>query len=297
MGSDLFIRKWAVTVGTTRITDLDVSFKVEKTLKPEPNTCSLSVWNLNEDQRSEIEELNDPGKAVSGLAKKKVKVASEAATKGIPVQIEAGYENDDDLQLIWTGDLRTGHSNRDGPDWVTVLESGDGEKAWQNARIHVSYGPKTPVLTVLTAMARELNLGTGNLAQVAATLEVQGIGRILTRGVVISGPVQRQLVDWCRSADLGVSVQDGVLQFINVGKALAATAIRLSANTGLIGSPTVDIDGNLKAKMLMLPNVRPGRLVVVDAERVKGNYRIEKATWNGDSAGNDWYIDIEANRY
>lgn len=298
MANELFGRKWAVTVGTTRITDLDVTFEIEKTLKDEPNTCSLTVYNLSEDQRAALEELNDPGKAVSTLATSKVKIAArKVVTKGIPVQIEAGYENDGALSLLWLGDLRTAHSHHDGPDWVTVLESGDGEKAWQNARIHVSFGPKTPVLTVLTALVREMGLGEGNLAQVAKTLEVTGTGRLLTRGCVLSGRVQDELGAWCRSADLEYSIVDGAIQFVNRGKALAATAIRLSAETGMIGAPSVDIDGNLKARMLMMPDVRPGRLVVVDAERVKGNYKIEKAKWHGDSAGADWFIEIEAARY
>ena len=49
---------------------------------------------------------------------------------------------------------RTINSLREGPAWITTLEAGDGEKAIVNARVQLSYGPKTPVATVLRA--REL---------------------------------------------------------------------------------------------------------------------------------------------
>ena len=40
-----------------------------------------------------------------------------------------------------------------------------------------------------------------------------------------------------------------------------------------------------------------GGVIVVDAARVKGNYRVVKATWTGDRAGEAWQIEIEAERY
>src|SRR5690606_37996676 len=116
-------------------------------------------------------------------------------------------------------------------------------------------------------------------------------------GKVLSGAVARHLQDFARSADLEVSIQDGALQFIDRGKALAGTAIRLSEQTRLIESPSVDNEGILHAKMLMIPDVRPGALVTVEAARVKGNYRITKAVWSGDTAGAEWSIAIEAERY
>jgi len=292
-----FVRRWRVTVNTIEITELDVAFKIEKSLKDEPNTCELHVWNLNETQRAQIEELNPTVGTVSALAAAKAKTAvRQQATKGIPVRIEAGYEDEGDLSLLWLGDLRSAHSLRDGPHWVTVLESGDGEKAWQNARMNVSFGPKTPVDTALRAMVRALGIGQGNLEQIVHKLKVGGMGKLFPRGTVFSGPVQRELRDFARSADIEFSIQDGTLQIIDAGKALAESAILVSSETGMLESPTVDIDGILTVKMLMQPGIRPGRLLVVDADRIKGNYRAERITWEADSAGDSWSVEIEASR-
>lgn len=290
---ELFGRSCAITINTTRFVSLDIQCEIEKTAKSEPNTCSLRVWNLSKDHRAAIEELSPPTRAGSALASKKEK--EHRATKGIPVKIEAGYG--DELSLLWLGDLRTARSERNGPDWITVLDSGDGEKAWQNARVNVSFGPKTPVDTALRAMVRALGVGEGNLSKVVDRLRIAGVGKLYPQGTVISGPVSRELTDFARSADLEWSIQDGAIQFVDRGKALAGRAVKLSSATGMRGSPTVDIDGVLKVHTLLIPDVRPGTLIVMDAVRVKGNYRVEKITYRLDRAGDDWGLEIEAQRY
>lgn len=285
MDMRLFDRRWTVTVDTIEITGLDVAFKVEKTLKPQPNTCELSIWNLTREHQAQLEQL---GQVSNGKSKTK------QATTGIPCKIEAGYKGEQ--SLIWLGDLRTVDTVYDDPSWVTHLTSGDGEKAWQNAKLHVSYGPKTPLETALRAMVRALGVGEGNLGKVVAKLKQAG-SAIYPTGTVISGPVSRELQAFAQSADLEVSIQDGAIQFIDRGKALGGTALLLNSDTGLIGSPTVDNEGVLTAQMLMIPGVRCGGLVTIDAARIKGTYRIEKAVWSGDTSSTDWGIEINAKRF
>jgi hypothetical protein len=275
----LFDRRVVVTIDDFQFTALDCSFTVKKSLKPKPNTCELTAFNLNDHHIAQLESLRP-----------KTKVA----TTGIPCKIEAGYK--DAVQQIWLGDLRTCLTTREGADWVTRLESGDGEKAWANARLHVSYGPKTPLDTALRAFARALNVGEGNMSKFIGKLKQNG-SAIFPAGTVISGPVSRELTAFARSADLEVSIQDGALQFLDRGKALAGTSVLLSPSTGLIGSPTVDNDGVLEAKMLMIPDVRCGGLMTIEARRVKGTYRIEEIEYAGDTAGDDWSITARGKRY
>ncbi len=218
----LFDRRIDVTVDTIQITGLDVSFKVEKTLKAEPNTCECSIFNLNEQHRAQLEEL---------------KPTSKQATQGIPCRIEGGYK--DQTSLLWLGDLRDVVTERDGADWVTLLTSGDGEKAWKHAELHVSFGPKTALVTALRAIARSLGVAEGNLSKVVAKLQSAGKA-IFPAGATFSGPASRELNDFARSAGLEVSIQDGALQFLDRGQALAGKAIELNEERGLIGSPSVD---------------------------------------------------------
>lgn len=308
---ELFNRTWAVTIATTastedsptadgtdglavKVTDLDIKFKIEKSTEDKPNTCELTVYNFTEEQRAAIELLNPVTQQVSKFDKGKVKEAArKQATKGIPIKIEAGFNGNN--SLLWLGDLRSVTSERKGTDWETTFKSGDGEKAYQNARLNVSYGPQTPVDTALRAMVRSLKVGEGNMNKIGKDLRLEG--KYIPKGTVFSGPTRDMMNDFCRAADLEWSIQDGAIQFIDKGKALSLTAIKLSSATGMLDSPSVDVDGILKVKTLLIPDVRPGRLLVVNSRRIKGDFKIEKITYTGDSSGGDWGLEIEAARY
>ena len=289
----LFDRTWSVTVSTLDVSQFRIHFSITKTLKPEPNKGLVEIYNLSPDHRQQLEELA-PGKRVG--KKRKGKTAPNIRGS-VPVRIEAGYK-DDGPQLIFLGDLHTVDSELNGADWITAVSSGDGMRATRTARINQAFGPKTPADVALRALVKSLGIGEGNLSQVVSQLRLQGTANLLTRGIVFSGPTARMMTDFCRSADLEWSIQDGAVQFVDVGKALAQSALVLSSDSGLIGSPNVDGDGVLKAKTLMLPGLKCGRLVVVKARNVQGNFRVEKITTEGDTHSNDqWYHEIEAKRY
>jgi hypothetical protein len=308
-GDELFNRTWRVTIQTTenaedrtrvndglalQTTQHDIKFKVIKSIKSEPNKCTLEIFNLNAEHRNAIAELNPVTKLVHVRDKKKLRIAArKSAKKGIGVKIEAGYHGDN--SLIWLGDMRTAESEYIAPNWITKLTAGDGEKAWQNARVNVSYGPKTPTSTALNAMVKALGLGAGNTAEIIAN---EGLtNKIYPQGTVMSGPVATLLTDYCRSADLEWSIVDGAVQFTGRGKALKGRAILVSANTGMLGSPKVDIDGVLTVKTVLIPDVRPGRLIVVEASQNAGNYRAEQIIYEGESDGTNWGLTLKCTRY
>ena len=278
--TQLFGRSVDVVVGNKRLTGLDCAFEIEKSLLPEPNKCSLKIYNLAEDTRAHFEELAP---------------RQRWQTKGIPVRIEAGYG--DDRAILWIGELRNVVTEIDGPDWVTSMDSGDGYLAYQNSRVNLSFGPMTPVATVLQALVAKLGAGVGNVAAALATLKVNGVGMLYPSGIVLSGSVAQELTDFCRSAGLEWSIQDGVLQILDRGQASRGQALLLSSDTGMVGSPSVDVDGILSVKTLLIPDVRVGSILVVNSERVKGTYRLEKATWSCDTSGDDWHITMQARRY
>jgi hypothetical protein len=275
----LYDRRVTITVDDIQFTDLDCSFKIEKTLKPAPNNCDITIYNLTEDHRAQLEQVTPKGKQ---------------PTRGIPCEIVAGYAGG--VSQIWLGDLRTAHSTYEDVDWVTRLSSGDGEKGAAHARLQISYGPKTQIDVALRAMARAMGVGEGNLGKVVQRLKVAGAA-VFPTGVTISGPVYRQLQTFAQSADMQVSIQDGALQFIDIGQALSGEALLLTSGTGL-REASVDNEGVLTAKIDMIPGVRMGGLVVVDSLTVKGQYQIQKGTCEGETDNADsWGWTIEGKRY
>jgi hypothetical protein len=268
----LFLRSVRLVVGTLNVTGLRVTFSVAKSLKPEPNKAEISVYNLSEASRAQLEQLQE-----------------------VPVQLDAGYEAGS--STLFLGTLRTALTVRDGPDLVTSLGAGDGEKQIRSARVSVSVRKQTSADVVLRDVARALGVGEGNLADATKTLKFSTVGQLFAQGTVLTGNAAREMTHLCRSLGLTWSIQDGKLQLLPLATALAGAAVLLSPSTGLVDSPSVDNAGVLSARMLMAPDVFPGRLLVLDSERLKGQYRIESTTHVGDTHGSDWYIDLEARRY
>jgi hypothetical protein len=266
----LFRRETSLTVGTLRFTGLDLRFQVSKSLDREPNTAEIAVFNLSQSSRQQVEETEDQR-----------------------VELRAGYVEDDGSAVIFAGDLRKASSTRDGADIVTVIEAGDGERAYRRGRVSRSFGAGTSLRSVIEGVGASLGLGIGNLSEVAAGAGFEGLGQVFSEGVVVSGSSREELSGLLDSAGIEWSVQDGNLQLLERGQALATTAVRLSPETGLIGSPSIDSEGLMKARALLIPDVFPGRKVEIVSEFVSGFYRVTKASYTGDTASTEWYVDIE----
>lgn len=242
------------------LSNIDCSFQVKKSLRAKPNTCELKVYNLAPNTR----------RALEGASR-------------LLLRLDAGYESNT-AQLFY-GEIRSAHTHREGPDLVTEISTGDSEKEMSSSQMSLSLGPKVPVHVVLETVVRELGVGPGNSQQVATKLA----GAVyFGPGTTFTGSAARTLTDLCRSAGLEWSVQDGILQILEQGRAVEGTAMRLSPSTGLIGSPTIDNKGVLSVSALIHSSLAPGRKIIVDSESIQGAYRIETVDYTGDTVGNDW---------
>jgi hypothetical protein len=99
-----------------------------------------------------------------------------------------------------------------------------------------------------------------------------------------------------RSLGLEWTIQNGAIQFLSLNAPLVGQAVLLSSETGMVGSPSVDNKGVLSVQTLLIPDIFPGRQIVVEGKRLSGSYRCEVCRYTGDTASNDWYIDIEAKK-
>lgn len=251
------------------VSGFDFEFVVEKNLKPEPNTLDLRVYNLGENTRRSLE-----------------------GSQKLTVKLEAGYQGE--TELLWLGEARAAWSTREGPDVVTHIEAGDGEQAHRSSRIQLCYGPKIPVQLALQAIAQALGVGLGNVNQALSTLTKKGLK---TLNGTISGSAARRLTDFCRSAGMEWSIQNGAIQLLDLGGLSTGTGFLLSSSTGMIGSPTVDNNGIVSASCLITPGIIPGCLVSIDGEFMRGSYRVERCRWYGQTWGQDWNIDMECRKY
>lgn len=268
--SRLFRREAELIIGDTLIAGLDISFSIEKTLAREPNTAEIQVWNLNDINRKYLRDQ-----------------------KRVPVTLKAGYQ--DAMGLLFKGDLTEAFSTREGPDWITIIRSGDGLTALQSSRINRTFKAGTPVIDILKEISKSLWVNVGDAISFLEKRGFAGADKKLLSGSALSGSASVELNKWLKSVGLEASVQDGALQVLVSGKALERTAVVLSSKSGLIGSPEISSKGILRAQSLLNPELFPGRQILLQSREIKERcFRIARANFTGETSGQDWYVDIEA---
>lgn len=265
----LWGRAWRVTLGDVQSSEIDLKFKVTRSLTPRPGTCELEVYNLSEPHRT----------------------AAAAAARRTFVQVEAGYI--EGMALLFRGNARRIWTLRDGSNWITKVEAGDGEFAIRTQRAARAFGPDTAVEDVVRYCADAMGVGTGNAAETLRGAGLDRVGSVFPRGATLHGSTARELVALLRAAGLEWSVQDGVLQVLPRGGALDRQAIVLGPSTGLVGSPERGQHGVVKAKALLIPDLVPGRKVRLDSAIVAGVFTVTKAEYSGQTDGTEWYADLE----
>ncbi|MEI6807010.1 MAG: hypothetical protein WCK49_11015, partial [Myxococcaceae bacterium] len=255
---------------------LDISFFVEKTLTQEPNTAEIKIYNLNDANRKTLQDQQH-----------------------IPVLLKAGYENS--VGLLFKGDLTEAFSQREGPDWVTTIRSGDGLVALRSAQIQQSFKAGTPMLDVLKSLAKTLGISTGDAVQKLERLladrsfSVGGGLKNLDNSMAVSGNSMQQLHKALKPLGLEASIQDNALQILVSKQALEQTAVLLSADTGLLGSPQLSNQGVLRAQALLNHELFPGRKIKLETREIKEpHFVIQRVNFRGDTAGSDWTVDLSA---
>ncbi len=266
--TQLFIREAKIQVDTIVLTGLRVAFKITKTLRPSPNTCELRIFNLNPTHRDQIEQL-------------------QTAT----VKIDAGYAGA--IATIFQGELRKARSAEDGTSIVTSLEGADGERRIRTARVSRSFGAGTGLDAVLGHIAGALGVDPGNSSRAFQGAAFGNGMRVFAEGTAVDGSAADALTRIASAAGLEWSVQGGALQVLPRGRPLNTPAVVLTPDTGLVGSPSLDTTGIMKAKTFLMSDLVPGRLVNVTTRFVTGTYRVDKVEITGDTEGKDWHCSIE----
>lgn len=265
----LFGRKIIVQVHNLKVSALTVSFDIVKSLAAKtPNTAEIRIHNLNPDHRKQLQELEK-----------------------VYVSVEAGYE--EGTELIFRGDLRDVVSAKEGTDWITTITSDSGRRA-RKRRILKSFAPGASVSDVLTAAAKAMDVRLGNTALKTVAAKIKGTqSDKFFNGYALAGAIDSELDRLTRSVGLEWSIQDEELQFLDKGQALKSQGVKLTDKTGLVGSPEKGNKGVVDARALMIPELVPGRRVEVEAEHVKGVFRIETAKYRGGTHDKDWYVDLQ----
>ncbi len=314
-----FNRRVEIKVDTLDIKGLHASFRVVTTLKKEPNTCELTIYNLKQDNRDRIAQATSPIVEIkAGYSGRESASGTLAAASAVTSAFDASEESDDaGFGTIFLGNVRDADSGYEPPDWITSLESGDGERATRFSRINRSFASGTSLAVVMNEVAAAMDVGIGNAAQKALSGNLLDAGSEFLNSVTMSGQASREMDRITKSAGLEWSIQGGVLQVLDPGKPLEDISVVIKSDTGLIGSPTIGNDGIIRFRTLLNSDIVPGRQIEMSskvlgggadigviedidfglglgAESPSSRFRCERVEYLGSNFGSDFFCDVEA---
>ncbi len=262
----LWRRNIALTLGVkdtdeaVKITDLRIIFQVEKNSESNPNTAKISVYNISPETRSIAEK------------------------EGAVALLEVGYQ--DNLEQLFYGDITKSYISRQGSDWVTTVECGDGDQALRSTHIDKSYAPGTDLKTVIADTVKSFKdqgqVIIGSLLGVKSEKAQNGLAATGSSKDILDKLAEKMGLEW--------SVQDNILQVVPKDSDLGDDAVLLTPETGLIGTPVIrEKEGIEFTALIQTTRFMPGRLVTIQSSLVNGSYKIKSVNFAGDSHGPAFY--------
>lgn len=242
---------------------MDVAFETEKDESPEPNPCHIEIYNLGQENRATLSKY-----------------------RHVPVLLKAGYKGQ--VGILFQGDLMRCVHMKEGPTWKTILASGDGVLAMQTKRLDKNYAKGTPIKSVIEDLAKQMGLPLGTPLE-----QLKELNTRLSKGFAASGNPMKDLARVLSGKKLKLSVQNQSLQLRKITEPLQKEAIVLRDETGLIASPEIGTNGEIRVKSLLMAELLPGRKAFIDSSVFKGFALIQSVHFIGATFGADWEAEME----
>lgn len=269
------------------IKNLRITFDITKTVDEIPNSAVIKIYNLNPINENKIkDEYKD-------------------------ITVRAGYA--DQERLIFTGSIKYVYRYREGNDYVTEIEGGDGDDDYKNATINETLAAGTTDEQLVNKAVETFKTTTKG----AVTLK----SKARRRGKVVTGNTRTVLAKVAARNGANWSIQDGELVIVPVDDLLPDEAIVINSQTGMLGAPETN-DKGIAVKCLMNPQLKINGAIQLDNNSIKakrnrpqslatprekqesvqenpvrqdpdGIYKVIKLTHKGDNRGNEWYSELE----
>jgi len=279
-------RKYKLTISSPKtgigfeVSDLRISFQVEKKAKGSGNNAAILVYNVTPDSVGAIHE-------------------------GDKVYLEAGYENGN-YGLIYSGDIVQVYLARDDDvDTAMTIMCQDADVFLTKSIVCSTIGAGATADEILnTCIGDSDDVSRGDITPRLSQ-------SLLPRGKVLFGRSAEYVEQLAKSNQSQLFIENGTINIVASDEYDANTAVELSPTTGLLGTPDQTKTG-VKAKCLINSSMRINTLVHIDKQYInvmqntKGNakknielnttglYKIISLTYKGDTRGNNWYCEFEA---
>ncbi len=278
--------------------DFRVSFTIKKTSESTINTSKISIYNLKKESRALLEKEN-------------LKVILQVGYTGfLGSNSREITEKEPVLKTLFVGDVAAVRSTRKGPDIVSEIEAGDGEKNVVQSYINRTFEggatasdntfkDGTAIKVILKALIKEL----GYIPNATKEKRIDELLKIVSdrkinRSITLSGPVKHYLDSILKDEGLEWSVQDDEFYIADpdAQTSTMAASVVLNSKSGLLDIAKGK-EGLINFKALLNPQINPTSIITVNSELVdlaNSNFKVRKVDYTGDTHGGNWLAIGEA---
>lgn len=243
----------------------NITAKIKKSNKAEPNTANITIDNLSEGVRNRIssKEFN-------------------------LVKLEVGRYGEE-LRTIFVGTIDESNHSRESSSvtTTTTLECGDGSIQYAE-----SYSAKT--LTKGMTDSQIIEEIIKDMPEITKGAQELPKDRVLPRGKTLLGNSRDELTRIALRNGCDWSIQEGKLVFIPKSKVLPDSyGYLLNADSGMVGSPQKNSDGGLIVKSFINTSIFINSLIRVDSmiNDYDGDYKVIALDYDISTQGNEWHQD------
>lgn len=254
--------------------ELRIEFDISKGISSSANTASIRLFNLSERHRNSI------GKEFDNIT------------------IEAGYMPPDgagNVGIIFKGAVRDVEHRRDGPNIITEISCGDGDKALRKAVISKSYPKGTKVGTVIDDIVSEME--KKGVAKGELKLPDDVKDKTFKRPYAACGSCTRELDTIGRGNGFYWSSQNEAIEIVPADGYVGGVVL-ITPQTGMIGTPALT-DTGVRVSAMLNPEIRPNRRVQLKSETLEmnaadGMYRVAEVNFSGNNMDGEFKVEITA---
>jgi len=244
---------------------LRINFSIEKADTETPNTSRISLWNLNPEHISMLNE------------------------KDCMVKLFAGYKQGH-VDLAFIGDITYVKTIMDAADRETIMEVTDGRVALRDTYVTPSYSGVINTRKIIEDTAADMGL--------PVTFSYNAEFADFPNGYSCVAPARVVLDKACATSGLQWQIYNGVLQVKNGRDTMDRHVYVLSPETGLIGIPkriTYSEDGagvgeqpGWEVTYLLNAAIHVSDFIKLESKFVQGFFRVKWIEMNGDNHRGAW---------
>lgn len=242
---------------------LDIDFRIEKTITLANNTAEFTIYNAKESTRKDV------------------------LKKGNNLIFSIGYE-DEAVGTVFVGNITASQSHKSGNTWITKVKASSirsKDQPLQVIPISLSYGVNTPLSQPLNTLANASGLVISGIAN---TTNIR-----MSNGWVYAGTfggALRYIKSILDSNNMGMYIDNNEIVIYKIGVASRYKTVLLSYTGGLLSVKDITKTGEKKKRIqftsLIIPQIRINGVVSLKNTKTNdGSYIVDKLLLEGNSYG------------